>query len=88
MINEPNAKAQVRDIARILGLDADDLAARIALNNANLPEADGYISLSISRETGALNARSESAAPIAEIARMLGIEPNEIVQRMRAEEGK
>ena len=70
MINEPNTKAPVREIARMLGLDADDLAARVAMNNAGLDRAvkDGpYVATCVNKLPGMslhqLDAKQNSTDP-------------------------
>jgi DNA-binding Lrp family transcriptional regulator len=100
--------ASQKEIARMLGLDARDLAKRVALNSANGIKQGGYVSTSV-RDLPLVeaHARSESYQPIpagiaappktltkdavsdvatlAEIARMLGIEPAVFAERLRVQ---
>jgi hypothetical protein len=97
-----------KEIARVLGIDASDLAKRVALNSANGIKQGEYTSTSV-RELPliAAHARSESYQPIpagiaappktltkdsvsdvatlAEVARMLGIEPAVFAERLRVQ---
>jgi hypothetical protein len=100
--------SEQKKIARMLGIDASDLAKRVALNSANGIKQGEYTSTNV-RDLPliAAHARSESYQPIpagiaaapttltndsvsdvatlAEVARMLGIEPAVFAERLRAQ---
>jgi DNA-binding Lrp family transcriptional regulator len=76
---------QQRDIARQLGISAEDLAERVALTS----RTDGFqtipAGIATQQETLSKDLVSD-AVPLGEIARMLGIDPKELARRLASKE--
>jgi hypothetical protein len=96
MINEMNPNSQQREIARMLGINADDLAAKVALNSSDTSKGvmgDGtYVTTCVNRTTGlislnSLDASQNSSDPDELLRVLSGKVQNLVAMRKRGGDG-